>query len=271
MKIYQHPCHRAYTPKHLTIKFKIRELGEKRPPPKRRSIPRPRSSVPASRIDIPIWASSRKDRSIKTLLHFRNLLIFGWFLDFHYRCTMIDNWLKETFCDEIHLDFAGEKGWVVRWKGVWAEAGIWLIHGFFGIEWNLQDGEVGEVMHMSTKISLSTALSVPLFVECDSRPPDDFHGRQEILDLESSRKDDYVKLLPLARRAGNAGFINRLYSLRYKFQILWVERFEIVGVENATLAACSQSINRASNDAIWNVPKGNLGTMKSWYLVGVVS
>lgn len=77
-------------------------------------------------------------------------------------------------------------------------------------------------MHISAKICLRALGLFPLVFESLTSGSGDFHRRQEVCNLETSRKDNHVKFLSSAALTGNARFIDFLDSLIDQTQVLLV-------------------------------------------------
>lgn len=88
---------------------------------------------------------------------------------------------------------------------------LWLVH--------LHDTQIGEVMHECTVVSLGASRLIPLFVQGDAMSTIDLHWSQELRDLETGRKDNYVKFVLNTGRSDNSGFGEFLDSLVAKLHI----------------------------------------------------
>lgn len=68
----------------------------------------------------------------------------------------------------------------------------------------------------------------------------DLHWSQELRDLKTSCKDNYVKLILNTGRSDDSSFSKFLDSLGAKLYVSLVKRVKISGVKNAPLAACTR-------------------------------
>lgn len=100
-----------------------------------------------------------------------------------------------------------------------------------------QHGEVGEIVHISAHICLGTAALFPLSREILPISSIDLHRNQEFLHIKASRKNDGVNLGADSIHTRNASFVDRFNTDRSQLDILAVQALEIIGIEDAALAA----------------------------------